>query len=86
MLQKATKYPGDIMVDPAIAVQKGDVVAFSGETGAGLPHLHLELRREDSVAVNPLLNGFHDTQDNVPPVIQSFFLYPSDVRTAIDGR
>ncbi|HET6266830.1 MAG TPA: peptidoglycan DD-metalloendopeptidase family protein [Acidobacteriota bacterium] len=84
--QRETKYPGDIMVDPAIAVHKGDVVAFSGETGAGLPHLHLELRREDSVAVNPLLNGFHDIQDDVPPVIQSFFLYPSDARTTIDGR
>src|SRR5688572_33071652 len=36
-----TRYVGDIFVDPPIRVRQGEVVAFSGESGAGLRHLHL---------------------------------------------
>lgn len=86
VLQTGNRYPGDIFVDPPIPVHKGDVVAYSGETGAGLPHLHLELRKDDgTVAINPLLNGFKDTQDTVPPDFQAVYMTPLSYTSAING-
>ncbi|MCI0613673.1 M23 family metallopeptidase [bacterium] len=80
------RYTGDIFIDPPIKIQQGTVVAYSGETGAGLPHLHLELRREENVPINPLSNGFQDSTDPVPPAFQAIYLYPANAASAIDGQ
>jgi hypothetical protein len=40
-----------------IAFKRGEVVAWSGQSGAGPPHLHFELRTGD-MNLNPLLHGF----------------------------
>lgn len=80
------RYTGDIFIDPPIKIQKGTVVAYSGETGAGLPHLHLELRREENIPINPLSNGFQDDTDPVPPAFQAVYLYPANSGSAIDGE
>lgn len=80
------RYPGDIFLDPPIPIHKGDIVAYSGETGAGLPHLHLELRKNDgTVAINPLLNGFKDPQDEIPPSFEALYLYPRGASSTVDG-
>jgi len=84
--QKKTKYVGDIFVEPGIPVKQGQIVAYSGESGAGLPHLHFELRKNEDIAVNPLENGFQDAMDPVPPTFQACFLYPMDHDSAIDGQ
>src|SRR5262245_25745437 len=39
-----TRYPGSIDLDRPLPVRRGQVVAFSGESGAGPPHLHFEVR------------------------------------------
>ncbi len=80
-----TRYTGDIYLDPPVSVMKGDVIAFSGESGAGLPHLHLELRRNESVALNPLMYGFQDILDPVPPSFQACYFYPTDASSAVNG-
>ena len=82
--ETGNKYVGDIFIEPPIRVEKGTVVAFSGESGAGLPHLHLELRRDESVPVNPLTNGLLDNLDPVPPAFQAAYLYPAG-GSVIDG-
>lgn len=46
-------YPGSISITPPIKFNAGDVVAFSGESGEGFPHLHYELRKDNN-PVNPL--------------------------------
>ena len=51
--QTGTRYPGDIYLDPPVQVRRGQVVAFSGESGAGLPHLHFELRRDEAHPADP---------------------------------
>lgn len=50
-------------------VKKGDLIAFSGQSGVGYPHLHLETRDKDNYPINPL-NYFSPLDDNRPPVIR----------------
>jgi murein DD-endopeptidase MepM/ murein hydrolase activator NlpD len=51
--QTRSRYPGDISIDPPLRVRRGQVIAFSGESGAGLPHLHFELRRDEGHPSDP---------------------------------
>jgi hypothetical protein len=81
-----TPYVGDIFLDPVIPVQQGEIVAFSGESGAGLPHLHLEIRKNEVIATNPLTSGLNDSLDPIPPTFQAFYFYPLTSDSAIDGE
>lgn len=60
-------------------VKKGDVVAFTGNTGSsGGPHLHFEIRdTKTEIAYNPLFFGF-DVKDKIPPAITSLTIYNFD--------
>jgi hypothetical protein len=48
-----SRYPGDIYLDPPVRVSMGQQIATSGESGAGLPHLHLELRKDEQRPGDP---------------------------------
>jgi len=67
-------------------VRKGELVAYSGNTGYSFgPHLHFEIREsENEIPVNPL---FHiPVADTIPPVINSFFLYPLSENSYINYK
>jgi len=71
--------PGDF------PVRKGEVVAYSGESGSGSAHLHFEIRDENFNPVNPLLfpniRQFHDTE---PPVFRRLAISPMDENSFVD--
>ena len=64
---------------------RGEVIARSGESGAGPPHLHLEIRNAGNVPVNPLLHDYSVT-DTKAPTLQRIALVPMDSDSRVNGR
>ena len=50
----------------SIRVKQGQLIAYSGKTGIGAPHLHFEKRTPDNVPIDPLNHGFV-LDDATPP-------------------
>jgi murein DD-endopeptidase MepM/ murein hydrolase activator NlpD len=71
----------DILLPPnKIQVQKGEQIAFSGNTGGSSgPHLHFELRdTKTEHALNPLLHGFR-VSDSGQPILSGIRIYALDL-------
>ena len=60
----------------------GARVAWSGQSGAGPPHLHVEVRHGD-FALNPLLAGL-SVPDTVPPTLERLVLEPLDEHSWVE--
>ena len=67
----------------AIPFRRGDVIAWSGQSGAGPPHLHFELRQGDT-NFNPLRHGF-GLPDGTPPTLAAAWLTPRGPRARVGG-
>ena len=71
-------YEVDLYGEPGtFRFMPGDTIAFSGDTGAGPPHLHFELRsaQADHEKLNPLPGRF-DLAERVSPVIRKVRIRP----------
>ena len=62
-------------------IRKGQLIAKSGQTGIGAPHLHFEMRDTSGEPVNPRLLGF-DWPDSTPPRIDKVLV----AAKGLDGR
>ncbi len=79
------QYEQDLWPSPGLLpVRAGEIIAWSGESGAGGPHLHFEIRRED-VAYHPQRAGLV-VMDNVPPKLATLTLEPLDESSSAGGR
>jgi murein DD-endopeptidase MepM/ murein hydrolase activator NlpD len=79
-------YTLDYLFEPGqIKVKRGDVIAFTGHTGVGPPHLHFELRDENMNLVNPLLCSSYSMVDNIPPTIKRMMIEPLGANSLVEN-
>lgn len=82
----AQNYTVDLTPTPgSLPLQRGQVLARSGETGIGPPHLHLELRGADGCPINPRMAGL-SWPDTDAPKIRGLLFAPVGEGSAIEGR
>jgi len=82
--ERLGKYTVDFAVSDSSRVAAGEIVAYTGESGGGPPHLHFEVRQGDADPVNPLMRGW-DAPDTTAPVIRSLRLVPLGLDGRVDG-
>jgi hypothetical protein len=84
--QQSQRYTTDLWLEEGeITIHRGQVIAWTGKSGAGPPHLHLELRNSDNLPINPLSHGFQ-VRDTTPPTIRSIAFVPLGAQSTVDGN
>ncbi len=73
--RRAGRYAVDVALPPArFRVRRGEVVGYSGSTGATAPHLHFEVRTPDDEPLNPLTHGLSVADRDRPAVPRIAFV------------
>jgi len=64
-----------------LRVSKGEIIGLTGDTGSiSGPHLHFEIRDENNISINPLIN-FYKIEDNIPPIPKQIAVIPKSKLT-----
>lgn len=82
---RAKNYTIDVTLRPGqFPIQRGELIALSGQTGIGAPHLHYELRNASEEPINPRLLGV-DWPDATPPSIRKILVSPKGLEGRANG-
>jgi len=83
---KKERFEVEVFPEPTdLLLKKGDIIALSGNTGgSGGPHLHFEIRDNQEHPINPMLFGL-TTKDTKKPNVKSFFAYPLNDTSHVNG-
>jgi hypothetical protein len=71
---KKQKYFGNYFLQKPLRYKRGQIIGYSGETGSGFPHLHLEIRDKHYFAVNPFKLIQLPAKDNNFPVLKKLLI------------
>ncbi|HTO94957.1 MAG TPA: M23 family metallopeptidase [Bacteroidota bacterium] len=81
------RYPVDIACAPdEFPVAAGDLIGYTGSTGAASPHLHFEVRDGRGDPVNPFRWPSLRIPDNIPPVIRRIAVVPIGPEATVNGE
>ena len=75
--RQTAKKSNDLKLVTNMAAKKGDTLSYSGSTGIGNPHLHLELREGSFKLLSPCTNGV-SCSDTLAPQIIAFAAWTDD--------
>ncbi len=78
LLARSNPYPGNIELKNGLRLKAGELFAYSGETGSGFPHLHVEFRNAKGESINPLLMLNSPLADTKPPVMRALVIRARD--------
>ena len=73
-------YPGE----GEFPVERGEIVAYSGRTGVGAPHLHYEIRDADNQPINPRRAGL-TWPDTTAPQFERLLIAPRNPERTVRG-
>jgi hypothetical protein len=80
-------YAIDLYPDSAHAVvTKGEIIAYTGDSGFGPPHLHFELRDENLNPINPMLCPTYGVRDDIPPSIRRMLIAPLNFKSTVENN
>jgi hypothetical protein len=68
------KYIGNYFLKKPIHYKKGQLIGYSGETGSGFPHLHVEIRDNQYFALNPFKWITFPAKDTNYPILKGLLL------------
>jgi len=82
---EAGRYRIDSYYEPdQFRVTEGEIIGYSGRTGASAPHLHFEVRDENENPLNPLSRGWK-LADRSPPTIRGVVFVPIAEHSLVSG-
>ena len=75
--EQYSRKSNDVILKPGVPYKKGDTLTFSGSTGIGNPHLHLEIRQGKNNVISPCGIGVY-CGDTLDPQIFGMAVWQKD--------
>jgi hypothetical protein len=71
----------------ALIVEKGEIIALSGNTGSsGGPHLHFDIRDDQPAVLNPLSFHFEEIVDTRPPEVRQIAIKTVGIDSRVNDQ